>query len=40
MQLIPPELLATEGFLYGELPEKFIVLNEPQELLEHLEFTD
>ncbi len=34
------ELLSTEGFLYGELPEKFIVLSEPQELLEYLLLTD
>ena len=29
-------LLAAEGFLYGDLQEKFTVLNKPQELLEHL----
>lgn len=30
------KLLAAEGFLYGELAEKFTVLSEPKELLEHL----
>jgi len=33
------ELLASEGFLYGELAEKFIVLNNPEELLQNLETT-
>lgn len=31
------QLLADEGFLYGELEDKFIVLNEPEDLLQHLE---
>ncbi len=29
--------LTDEGFLYGDLPEKFIVLSEPTDLLQHLE---
>ncbi len=31
------KMLADEGFLYGELEEKFVVLNEPSELLSFLE---
>jgi len=31
------QLLEREGFLYGELGDKFIVLNAPRELLLHLE---
>jgi uncharacterized protein (TIGR00730 family) len=30
------KLLESEGFLYGELGDKFILLNEPGELLSHL----
>jgi uncharacterized protein (TIGR00730 family) len=30
------KLLATEGFLYGELAEKFTVLKEPAQLLQYL----
>ncbi|HZH95758.1 MAG TPA: TIGR00730 family Rossman fold protein [Flavisolibacter sp.] len=30
------KLLESEGFLYGELADKFILLNEPGELLSHL----
>ena len=30
------ENLAKEGFLYGDLPEKFIVISEPSEMLKHL----
>lgn len=31
------QLLADEGFLYGKLEDKFIVLNEPEELSNYLE---
>lgn len=30
------EHLSNEGFLYGDLPEKFIVLSEPEEMIQHL----
>ena len=30
------KLLSDEGFLYGELEDKFVVLNEPQELEDFL----
>ena len=29
--------LADEGFLYGDLPEKFTVLNSPLDILQHLQ---
>jgi uncharacterized protein (TIGR00730 family) len=29
--------LSDEGFLYGELPEQFTVLNEPADILKHLQ---
>ena len=29
--------LTDEGFLYGELPEQFTVLNEPKDILQHLQ---
>jgi uncharacterized protein (TIGR00730 family) len=31
------KLLSDEGFMYGELAAKFIVLNEPADLLQHLD---
>ena len=34
------KLLATEGFLYGELEEKLIVLNEPENLLKYIDTKD
>jgi uncharacterized protein (TIGR00730 family) len=34
------KLLAAEGFLYGELEEKLIVLNEPQDLLQYIFIKD
>lgn len=34
------KLLAAEGFLYGELEEKLIVLNKPQDLLNHINIKD
>ena len=33
--LMHMEMLAAEGFLYGELRDQFTVLSEPAELLEH-----
>jgi predicted Rossmann-fold nucleotide-binding protein len=29
--------LTDEGFLYGELPEQFTILNEPKDILQHLQ---
>ena len=37
--LLHMELLEKEGFLYGKLSDKFVVLAEPADLLSHLEET-
>ncbi len=34
------DILSNEGFLYGDLPEKFIVLEEPANMLAHLQKDD